>query len=139
MKGVLTRLTDDGKQTLGVLTVFQGIDKIFECKTLELPFKDNQRRVSCIPTGTYQVEKRKSPSQGWSYHIKDVKDRDWILIHKGNYYTDILGCVLVGSDHTDINGDGLRDVVRSGDTLGKLLELVEKFELTIIDLNCEVV
>ena len=28
------------------------------CNTLELPYRDNQRSVSCIPTGDYKVRMR---------------------------------------------------------------------------------
>ena len=46
MKAILTRLDDDGKQTLGYLTLFKGLKKVFECKTLELPWKANETNVS---------------------------------------------------------------------------------------------
>ena len=32
MKAILTRLDDDGKQTLGHLMLFKGLEKVFECK-----------------------------------------------------------------------------------------------------------
>lgn len=27
------------------------------CKTIELPWKENQRRISCVPEGTYRIRK----------------------------------------------------------------------------------
>lgn len=133
LKGLLIRLDGNSKQTLGVLQLFNGLDKIFECKTLELPNKNNQKEVSCIPIGTYIVVPFNSPSKGKCFLLKDVPNRSMIEIHKGNFYTDILGCILVGSKFTDINNDGLLDVVSSGITLDKLLNLAEDgFTLTII-------
>ena len=55
MKAILTRLDDDGKQTLGHLMLFKGLEKVFECKTLELPWKANETNVSCVPKGVYKV------------------------------------------------------------------------------------
>lgn len=133
MKAILTRLNDDRKQTLGILQVFDGLTKVFECKTLELPNKNNQKSISCIPIGTYTVIPFNSPSKGKCFLLKDVPNRSMIEIHKGNFYTDILGCILVGSKFTDINNDGLLDVVSSGTTLDKLLDLAEDgFILTIV-------
>ena len=43
--------------------------------------------------------------------------RSGVCIHKGNYFTQILGCIIVGDSHTDINKDGYKDVTNSGKTL----------------------
>lgn len=133
MKAVIIREVSQKRQTLGTLTLFNTQGKlIFECKTLELPDLKNQKQVSCIPKGNYKITPRTSPKYGLHFLVNNVKNRDAILIHHGNYYTDILGCILVGSTHSDINKDGLLDVVSSKITLKKLLELAPNgFELTI--------
>ena len=41
-KTFLTRIEYQEKQTLGVLDVYKGIDRIYTCKTLELPWKANE-------------------------------------------------------------------------------------------------
>lgn len=133
MKAVLIRLDDDTKQTLGHLYFFSGIVKVFECKTLELPWLNNQNQISCITPGTYKVVKHNSPSKGNCFHIKDVPGRSHILIHSGNYNKDTLGCVLVGKDFIDLNRDGLTDITESKKTLEKMLALLpEEFEITIV-------
>ena len=53
-----------------------------------------------------------------------MPNRSEILIHKGNYYTDILGCILIGSDLADINKDGLLDVTNSKNSVRRLMENV---------------
>lgn len=132
MQAVIHRRHFEQKQTLGELRLEKNGKTIFECKTLELPWLNNQVRKSCIPAGKYQVVTRFSPKFRNHFHILDVPGRTWILIHAGNYYTDILGCVLVGERHLDINGDGFRDVTNSKNTLNKLLQLApEGFELLI--------
>ena len=124
MKAILTRNSFEDTQTLGVLVVLDDYQNcVFNCKTLELAWKENQRRISCIPKGEYKVSKYVSPKFGEVYLLHNVPDRSMIEIHAGNYYTDILGCILVGESHTDINGDGFRDVTNSKKTLKKLLQL----------------
>jgi len=124
---ILKRFEYSDKQTLGHLLI-NGV----YFKTLELGWHDNKKRVSCIPKGTYDVVKRNSPKYGAHFHILNVPNRDYILIHHGNFYTDILGCILVGTQHTDINGDGLRDVVNSKVAMAQLNKLLpDSFKLTI--------
>lgn len=134
MKARIIRLTKTDKQTLGVFTLYNDKgDEIYRCKTLELPWKDNQRQKSCIPTGEYNVIARTSQKFAKHYHIQDVPNRDYILIHTGNYHTQILGCILVGADFKDLNGDGEKDVTSSKVTLTKILSLAQKgFKLTIV-------
>lgn len=133
MKLLLIRTDYEEKQTLGVLYVLgERNEVLFECKTLELPDKNNERRVSCIYEGVFKVEKRISPKFGLHFHITDVKGRSYILIHSGNFHSQILGCILVGSDFKDINADGYLDVIQSRDTLDQLLDLApHNLELTV--------
>jgi hypothetical protein len=131
-EAVLIRQPSSEKQTLGELTLYKNDEKIFSCKTLELAWKDNKRRISCIPAAEYDCVLRNSPKYGNHFHVKDVPGRTWILIHGGNYYSDILGCILVGNAFKDINKDKILDVVNSKATLKKLLEKAPNgFKLTI--------
>ena len=70
------------------------------CDTLELPYKDNQRSISCIPVGQYKVRlrtARESSSRDYLHLlVEDVKDRSYILFHRGNTAKDSRGCILVG-------------------------------------------
>jgi hypothetical protein len=105
---------------------------IFTCKTLELPWKDNKHKISCIPVGTYDVIKFDSPHNGNVFLLQNVPDRGDIEIHAGNYHTDILGCILVGKGYEDIGGDHELDIINSRVTLLHLLDLMpDKFKITI--------
>ena len=70
------------------------------CDTLELPYRDNQRSVSCIPAGQYKVRlryPRESATRDYLHLlVQDVKDRSYILFHRGNSAKDTRGCILVG-------------------------------------------
>jgi hypothetical protein len=123
------------RQTLGNMLVMSDTEVLFQCKTLELVWKNNERKQSCIPEGAYEVVKHESPTFGACFWIKNVPNRAEILIHPANYYSDLLGCVGVGQAHTDINGDGLRDITNSKKTMETLLKLLpSKFKLEIVNL-----
>jgi hypothetical protein len=125
----INRINDDERQTLGELHVI-GLD--FKCKTLELPYRDNQREISCIPCGTYIVNKRWSPKYGFHFEVKDVPNRDYILIHSANFARQLRGCIAVGEAHVDIDQDGSKDVSNSKKTLQKLIEILpNEFKLKI--------
>lgn len=134
MNAVLTRQPSDTKQTLGKLQLFDATGKmVYECKTLELADRNNERQKSCIPTGTYKITLRNSLKYGRHFMVNNVPGRDTILIHYGNYNSDILGCILVGATYADINGDGFPDVTSSKATLAKLLATApEGFTLKIV-------
>jgi hypothetical protein len=92
--------TDDG--TFGTL--------IYNCqpfaKTIELPWRNNSRNISCIPTGEYLVSSRYSaaPFNRVLYEVQNVPNRSGILIHRGNYAGDkamgrkshFAGCIGLG-------------------------------------------
>tara|TARA_R110000803_G_scaffold209612_2_gene279598 strand:+ start:185 stop:598 length:414 start_codon:yes stop_codon:yes gene_type:complete len=133
-KAVIVRLNADEKQTLGRLYLFDGLDNVFNCTTLELPFKANLRNISCIPPGQYEVVKRFSKNYGEHYIIKNVPDRTYILIHVANYYTDLRGCIGVGKTFANINEDYFIDITNSRNSLKALIDHApEGFSLTIID------
>ena len=129
---VITRTSDNGTVTLGNLVARNG-DDVFECKTLELPWKQNESRISCIPTGVYSCSKTVSPSRGLCIAIHNVPERYYILIHKGNFLSDTKGCVLVGDKHLDFTGDSIADIINSKVTLDKLMAMLPtKFMLEIV-------
>ena len=140
---MLIERTYEEKQTLGDVLCFDKDSKgiVFRCKSLELPWLDNQKWISCIPEGIYNVVKHISPTFGLCFWIKDVEGRSEILIHLGNYAgslnprtgkPDILGCVLMGEKYLDIDGDGIKDITNSRNTMKKLLEVMpNKFKIQL--------
>ena len=100
MKAVLRRIETSDQGTFGVMT----IENKFLCYTGELPWRDNQAKISCIPPGQYSVEPWNSRRFPNTYHIKDVQGRSAVLAHQGNLCGDkskgwlshVLGCVCVG-------------------------------------------
>tara|TARA_R110002051_G_scaffold119351_1_gene192834 strand:+ start:1055 stop:1489 length:435 start_codon:yes stop_codon:yes gene_type:complete len=121
-------------QTHGTLTVYNEDteEEVFNCRTLELPWLDNQTNISCIPEGHYDVDPVTSQTFGRIYAVNEVPGRSLIRIHQGNYagsinprtgHSDIRGCILVGKEFVDISGDGIADITSSKATLKELLEV----------------
>jgi len=54
------------------------------CNTIELPWKNNERKVSCVPEGKYFLEKRYSAKFKWHIEVKNVANRSGILFHPAN-------------------------------------------------------
>jgi len=130
--GLLVRRKFEKWQTLGDLTIKLGDEVLFECKTLELPWKNNVIRKSSIPLGGYKVRERNSQKFGDHFWVKNVKGRTCILIHAGNFHSQILGCILVGESFADIDGDKKTDIVNSQKTLNALIKSAPwGFQLTI--------
>lgn len=121
---VLIRHYDTGKETVGTLHVFNQSTEVAKFATVELPWKDNQRKISCIPPGEYLIEPRTTEKFGRHLWVRDVPGRDGILIHAGNFFSQIEGCILVGLHHADLNRDGELDTVSSRAALELLVQFV---------------
>jgi hypothetical protein len=102
-KVYLLRLRTSDYGTEGMLVTDDG----FNCMTMELPWRENQQNISCIPAGEYKVITRISPRFGKTYWVTKVPNRGYILIHAGNYAGDVSkgyktsveGCILLGKKH----------------------------------------
>lgn len=116
------------KETVGELRLFREDNELFSCVTLELPYRDNERSISCIPPGNYTVEHRYSETYGNHFLVKGVENRSYILIHYGNYYTNTEGCILVGEELKDIDNNGLVDITNSRNTLEDFVNAVPRQE-----------
>lgn len=92
------------------------------CKTLELPDKQNQRSISCIPEGEYLVTYSppvlkddpntpvnesggRIPRDYEHYIVHNVENRSGILIHRGRTPEWSKGCITVGGRFGNFNTD----------------------------------
>lgn len=99
----LTRIRTFKTSTSGILYI-QTRNLRWSCRTLELPWRDNQPQISCIPKGTYTCRRILSPTFGETYQVCDVPGRSGILFHAGNTAKDTHGCILLGAGY-EITGD----------------------------------
>ena len=89
----------------------EGTNGKLECEgqlisyTIELPWKNNERRVSCIPEGEYFIEKRYSQKFKWHLLVLGVDNRSFILFHPANNaLKELNGCI---APVTKLSGPGL--------------------------------
>lgn len=104
------------------------------CNTIELPWLRNQRNVSCIPEGRYEIKKRFTKKHQLHFLVLDVPGRDGILIHPANdALKELRGCIapvttVTGSgkgSHSRLANEKLRAVVLTA------LDRKEKVFITI--------
>jgi hypothetical protein len=87
------------KTTFGVLS----INGKPICLTLENLWLKNERNISCIPTGKYEIKYSWSKKfNKFMWAIDNVPGREGILIHRGNTYKDTSGCILPVTEYGDV-------------------------------------
>ncbi len=90
----LIRIGSSQRGTFGVLRHGQ----VPFVLTLERPWADNERDISCIPAGRYRCRRLHSPKFGNTYEITEVPNRTHVLFHSGNTIEDTQGCILLGEE-----------------------------------------
>lgn len=128
-EAILSRFRDDGKDTNGILSV---VDSTFSCDSLERPWLNNARGLSCIPQGRYLVKwSLMFTAKKYHYQVMDVPKRSAIFIHGGNYFIDSHGCILLGDKTGDMNKDGENDIKNSRPTIKEFEDLMEQKDFWI--------
>lgn len=61
--------------------------------TVECPWQDNEKWISCIPEGSYVCTRHDSPSHGETFLVNNVPGRSHILFHVANTSADLHGCI----------------------------------------------
>ena len=135
-KLTLKRIAMTSEGTFGVL-----ISDVPFALTLERKWLNNQRSVSCIPSGEYKCLRcsnspdydfKNSPRFGNTFQIMDVPDRSHILFHKGNLDDDSHGCVLIGEQFGQLGShSGILSSKQGFNEFMDLLEHQDEFDLTI--------
>lgn len=96
-RATLTREPSTDEGTFGTIVLDTGA----ELYSVELPWRDNQTGISCIPLGVYRCEIYNSPKHGRVYLLQHVPGRSSIEIHVANFggdrakgwHSELLGCI----------------------------------------------
>jgi hypothetical protein len=122
--------------TLGVFMDAKGVPI---CLTAELPWKNNEPYISCIPEGTYQAIKVISPKRGIEvFELASVPGRTVIQIHVANApmrpinadgETELLGCIAPGMKFG--GRDGYNGVIQSTLAFEKVMKLPKQIIIRI--------
>ena len=120
MKTIYIDRDDVGNnQSLGICYVNdENGCEIFNSQSIERGWLDNKSRISCIPAGTYDVKLEYSNRFKTDlYEIYGVSNRSECKFHAANFAKQLNGCIALGKNRVDINGDGFKDVTSSKDTM----------------------
>lgn len=135
---LLLRKKQSAQGTFGTLHVFdEDWRSSLILSTGELPWHSNNVGISCIPPGKYIVTPYKSAKYPNHYKVNNVKGREAILIHEGNfcgdkelgYKTNVQGCILVGTSLGVIQGQ--QAVLSSRLAMMKLREVLQGASWTL--------
>jgi hypothetical protein len=102
-----------------------GVIRELNLCTLELPWLDNQRNISCIPAGQYPIR-----VEGKRIRVLDVPGRDGILIHVANKPSELRGCIAVGflmNPNAEWVGLSIRGMER-------LIQAIEEYKFDTLDI-----
>lgn len=112
----------------------------FVCYTVERPWLNNEKGVSCIPAGVYSLEPYTSSkyfdcfflgNKNLGVGLLETFQRTYILIHPANYASELEGCIAPGLDlHPSTWG-----VSQSRVAMDKLRKLIKIEGITDINIS----
>lgn len=110
-------------------------DKLI-CSTIELPWKNNMKGISCIPEGEYEIVERYSKKHQRHLILKGVTERSFVLIHPANDASkELRGCIAPVSKLTG-PGRGIQSRL----ALKKLFSHIQKLdsnEKIVLTIKCK--
>jgi hypothetical protein len=108
------------------------------CFTIELPWLQNQRSISCIPEGRYELKKRVTQKRGQHLLVLSVKGRDGILIHPANdVKKELRGCIAPVTTLTG-PGKGSQSRLANEKLKALVLQALEQNEKVFITIKSKV-
>jgi hypothetical protein len=116
---IIIRDTIGRKQCMGICVIRDAENRIlFTSQSIERGWNNNQKSISCVPEGKYMLRKDWSPSFNMDlWEIYGVQNRSECKFHVSNYSSQLNGCIALGKERVDIDGDGHLDVNYSMDTM----------------------
>lgn len=112
-----------------------GIIEYIGC-SLERGWRNNQNNVSCVPEGSYTLKLEYSPRfRKDLWELYGVPGRSECKFHSANYWYQLNGCIALGNNFKDINGDGDPDVTSSRITMAKFHEAMLGNNIATVTIN----
>ena len=105
------------------------------CSTIELPWLNNTRRISCIPEGRYELKRRFTNKRQHHLQVVGVPGRDSILIHPANNARkDLLGCIAPVLELTG-PGQGLQSRAACQKLTATVLAVLDQKEKVFLNIK----
>ncbi len=136
--------------TFGTFGVFLNFEGIPFAVTLELPWRNNQKNISCIPaTLTKQGKRLRKPylckRTVWkgaipTWMVTGVPNRSLIKMHSGATHKDTQGCIVVAEMFGNIGGIPGVQISRSQPGLGfhELISITAKEDRIELDIISDI-
>jgi hypothetical protein len=100
------------------------------CFTVERPWMDNKRNVSCIPEGSYPLVRDYYHRGDYpAYEVREVPGRSRILIHVANEPMEVAGCIAPGLSF------GFNRVIASRPAYRRFMDAMEGVSETLVDIR----
>ena len=97
MNGIVQRKWITPESVCGEMS----LDGVYECDTLEPPYRDDGMKPRAIPAATYDLTIRFSARfNRLMPHVENVPGFAGVEIHWGNVPANTEACTLVGSGHS---------------------------------------
>lgn len=130
----ILRISDEDECVRGVMLV-NGSPHF---TTLELPWRQNQRNISCIRPGRYECFKRQARTGltaglCMAYELREVEGRSGILIHVANSASDLEGCIGIGTAFANKPFPMITESQTAYKRFMKMFEAVDSFEVRVTD------
>lgn len=72
------------------------LNRVKLCATIELPWRNNEPLISCIPEGEYRLIKRYSPGFKWHLQLMEVPGRESVCLcpaDEAGGVKELKGCI----------------------------------------------
>jgi hypothetical protein len=122
----LVRKASTANSTMGEMFNPDGSHLCFTC---ELPWLNNQPEKSCVPAASYTCIPHDSPAHPDTWELENVPGRTNILIHNGNFFFQLLGCIAVGSSIGPLEYIGSEYPAYNGQTFIAALNSVNTLDM----------
>jgi len=105
------------------------------CFSIELPWLNNARKISCIPEGRYALHHRFTEKRKHHLEVVGVPGRSCILIHPANSaLKDLLGCIAPVMELTGA-GTGLLSRIANEKLKARILPALDRHEEVFINIK----
>ena len=105
-------------------------------KSLERGWRDNKKRISCVPDGIYNLKlewSNKFKRDLWELY--GVKNRSECKFHAANFWRQLNGCIALGNAHKHIDDDGDLDVTSSRIAMKRLHSFLKGQEFSQVEIR----
>lgn len=124
------RMFQDDKQTSGNIVIYnEQRFPLFSSLTLERGWRNNEIGKSCLPMGKYPLVLEFSNKFGMDlWEIKDTFPRTECKFHAASFWSDLNGCISLGTMYSRINKDGYFDLSDSAFMMRRFHKVLQGFD-----------